>query len=554
LSTTVAAELDTWYHIALVRNSGSYILYIDGVAHNLTSTATPSSVGYLNIGGRASTENWAGNIDEVRVWNSVRTASEIQDNMNSGLAGNESGLIAYYPMNEGSGIALPDHSSNAYDMAFYNMDETNWQSLLSDPTLTPSTPITGNTYTASTAFGGGTQIGETGWYCVYNGTGNSVSVNGLFNGTSYDVHVTEYNTADFGSAFYNANSASGNPARFTTVTTTPPTQASSIITTNLVNNGVDLSWTNGDGAKRAVFGKVGTDGASAPVNATVYAANAAFGSGDQIDTTGWYCLFNGTGNSVSVTGLSGDTNYRFHVVDYNENDNGPLYNVDVVINNPRNVNTPPAPPTVQATNVTYSNIYAEGMTVSWASGNGARRTAFMKIGHDLNGASPVDGTPYAGGDSTLWNDGTQIGNSGWYCIYDGTGSTVVLTGTASDQIYTVHVTEYNGANGSQVYNTSTSATNNPKSTVTDTPAGSGTTADPYQIAIEAHIDWISASTSRWNKHYIQVADIVMDWNTTPHISIGNASTHFTGSYDGQGHTISDLYQFEYQFVLSRIIW
>ena len=57
------------------------------------------------IGGQVAWDNhWLnGKIDEIRIWNIVRTESEIRQNMNRHLNGNEPGLVAYYRMDEGKG-------------------------------------------------------------------------------------------------------------------------------------------------------------------------------------------------------------------------------------------------------------------------------------------------------------------------------------------------------------------------------------------------------------------------------------------------------------------
>lgn len=55
-----------------------------------------------------------GDLDEVRVWNVVRTQSEIDGNKSSRLNGDESGLIAYWPMEEGSGDVASDASTNSH--------------------------------------------------------------------------------------------------------------------------------------------------------------------------------------------------------------------------------------------------------------------------------------------------------------------------------------------------------------------------------------------------------------------------------------------------------
>lgn len=106
-------------------------------------------------------------------------------------------------------------------------------------------------------------------------------------------------------------------AEFEDAPSTPTTQATNILFTSVTEDSMDLDWTNGDGDKRVVFMKETTTGTASPVDDTVYTANTVFGNGDQIGTTGWYCIFNGTGTNVTVTGLN-ETTYRAHVCEYNE--------------------------------------------------------------------------------------------------------------------------------------------------------------------------------------------------------------------------------------------
>jgi len=65
-------------------------------------------------------------IDEVRIWDDVRTAAEIAANMHIDLAGSESNLVAYYKMSNGSGTSLTDNSSNSYTGTLTNMDNNDW--------------------------------------------------------------------------------------------------------------------------------------------------------------------------------------------------------------------------------------------------------------------------------------------------------------------------------------------------------------------------------------------------------------------------------------------
>jgi hypothetical protein len=75
--------------------------------------------GFLGDGSEASSFDgsrngfyYEGVIDEVRIWNVARTASEINSNMNTCLVGNETGLEVYYRMSEGSGSTLTDYAGS----------------------------------------------------------------------------------------------------------------------------------------------------------------------------------------------------------------------------------------------------------------------------------------------------------------------------------------------------------------------------------------------------------------------------------------------------------
>jgi len=77
------------------------------------------------------------------------------------------------------------------------------------------------------------------------------------------------------------------------------------------------------------------------------------------------------------------------------------------------------------------------------------------------------------------------------------------------------------------------------------PAGFGTTNDPYQIASLNNLYWLSATSAARTNHCIQTADIRA--YSTARIDfgkgfspIGNEYDRFSGSYDGQAHTIRGL--------------
>lgn len=85
---------------------------------------------------------------------------------------------------------------------------------------------------------------------------------------------------------------------------------------NIGNTTLNCSWNTGGSNKCIVFVKENGSGVATPDNNTTYIANSAFGTGTQISSTGWFCVYNGTGSSVTVTGLKPATEYAFHVIEY----------------------------------------------------------------------------------------------------------------------------------------------------------------------------------------------------------------------------------------------
>ncbi|MGK7903556.1 MAG: LamG-like jellyroll fold domain-containing protein [Hormoscilla sp.] len=119
-----------WYHLAASFELGSddedgeLKMYIDGeqVTFNggqsslaIDSSAT-TALNFSRFGRPGSSERYfGGEVDELRVWNVVRTASEIQNNRFLSLTGNESGLVTYYTFDESNNGTIADGSGNGND-------------------------------------------------------------------------------------------------------------------------------------------------------------------------------------------------------------------------------------------------------------------------------------------------------------------------------------------------------------------------------------------------------------------------------------------------------
>ncbi len=91
-----------WHHVAgTIDSNGSVKLYIDG---NLDGSGI-DTFKYMNtnttIGYRPNSGFFEGNMDEVRIWRTTRSAAQIQANMCPDTQFDTTGLIAYYKFNQG---------------------------------------------------------------------------------------------------------------------------------------------------------------------------------------------------------------------------------------------------------------------------------------------------------------------------------------------------------------------------------------------------------------------------------------------------------------------
>lgn len=122
-------ELNQWQHVAVVydHSQTSAKFYLNGVEYVYSgSTNFSTSADSLYIGENPNyAEPFQGQMDEIRVWNDVRTATELQENMCGEVTG-QSNLIAYYQITDGSGSSLSDNSSHSNTATLINMDDSDW--------------------------------------------------------------------------------------------------------------------------------------------------------------------------------------------------------------------------------------------------------------------------------------------------------------------------------------------------------------------------------------------------------------------------------------------
>jgi hypothetical protein len=121
--TDVKPIPDTWHHAAVTvdarNNNVLAVCYYDGeiISYSDVYGQYLTEVGdHVNIGAnRDRTRFFKGAIDEVRIWNKVRTQEELQEYMYKLLDGNEPGLAIYHRFDHAEGDTSKDMTSNHYD-------------------------------------------------------------------------------------------------------------------------------------------------------------------------------------------------------------------------------------------------------------------------------------------------------------------------------------------------------------------------------------------------------------------------------------------------------
>jgi hypothetical protein len=111
----------TWKHFAGTFDGAVMRIYVDGafVAQKNHPSPGPSSDVVQLILGRfpvnGATLFFAGTLDELRLWNVVRSAADIQADYATELTGSEAGLVGYYKFDEAGGDDILDSSTRGND-------------------------------------------------------------------------------------------------------------------------------------------------------------------------------------------------------------------------------------------------------------------------------------------------------------------------------------------------------------------------------------------------------------------------------------------------------
>jgi hypothetical protein len=261
----------------------------------------------------------------------------------------------------------------------------------------------------------------------------------------YNPAVSGTNT---GTINHTSNTATSvTPSVTGTALALQPTVASAITFGAVSNNSMVVNFAGGNGTSRILIAYtspvsfVPTDGvALAGVNANFGLATDQ-GSGNK-------AVYDGSGNTVTVTGLAASTLYYFAVYEYNGS--GVLINYYTTAGTGSKSTVAAEPAT--ATTVTLTRVKADQMVLAFAGGSGPNRMVVVRAGAAVS-FTPADGTTYSGANSDF-SAATDQG-SGNKIVYSGaTASALTVTGLSLSTTYNIVVYEFNGTSITTNYLTS----------------------------------------------------------------------------------------------------
>ncbi|MCF6366535.1 MAG: GEVED domain-containing protein [Bacteroidales bacterium] len=378
-------------------------------------------------------------------------------------------------------------------------------------------PVSGTSYTSNSVFGSGSQIG-TGNYVLYRGTGSSVSISGLTQGTTYYFAVYEYNTAD---NCYNTTELSGNA---TTTGVSYCASAGNSVADEWINRVTigTIDNTSGANGGYADFTSMSFDIAEGtPETITIYPAwgGQTYSEGYAVwidinqdgdfNDTNELVFSNAASQSTSVSGtitipsgtILGNTRMRVSMK-YNAIPTqceafsyGEVEDYTVNIINAGDTQAPTAP-----SNLSSSSVTSNSLTISWTAS--------------------TDNVAVTGYE--VFKDGTSLGTV--------TGTSASVTGLTPETQYSFYVKAYDAAgNKSNASNTISVTTAVEADTQAPTAPSSLAFANVTQISVD--LSWTASTDNVGVTGYKIYKD-------------GTLLTSVTGtSYTVNGLSAATTYQF-----------
>ncbi|MGV1012758.1 MAG: LamG-like jellyroll fold domain-containing protein [Flavobacterium sp.] len=277
VTATNALPVNEWHHIAATYDGAQTKIYVDGELDNTTSAPLSInqnvSVIKVNIGAGLASNNPAflfkGDLDEIRVWNVARTATQIQQTYNTTLQGNEALLVAYYDFNQGlpggdntavssvvntvnsasngtlTNFARAGTTSNFVGSGIANLAIAGLDNVCANSTSQFTHPIAGGTWSVSN--GAAATVSASGLVTTIGAENITLTYVYTLNGCSFTVNkaIEVQLPTITGAQAMNIGGATVTLTATTTAATTNPWVSSNVIVASVSNTGVVTALSEG---------------------------------------------------------------------------------------------------------------------------------------------------------------------------------------------------------------------------------------------------------------------------------------------------------------------
>jgi len=220
----------------------------------------------------------------------------------------------------------------------------------------------------------------------------------------------------------------------------PTVQATNIIFSGLGASQVTAQWTRGNGDYCLVVVSEDAAVSEMPADSSDYSASASFGSGDDLGS-GNYAVYRGTGNSVTLTGMTQGKSYHFRVFEFNNSGLNTKYLLPTATGNPAISYTKPN----DITDFELVCISTNSAYLTWTLPTGNYEGVIIAARQSNN---PVHVISSGQGDtvtaSSVFGNGYMFGGTTpkSYVVYNGIGNSVIITGLTPGATYTFKAYSY----------------------------------------------------------------------------------------------------------------
>ena len=142
--TGVSLPLNEWHHVAATWDGSTESLYLDGQLGWSSSAPYTFAVagGSMTLGAHDNGYGYflKGALDEVRIWNVARSATQIQTAFAQSVAADSGGLVGYWKFDEAGGQTLLDSSAQAQNLTLGTTDQVAFDDPLRIASGIPAVP------------------------------------------------------------------------------------------------------------------------------------------------------------------------------------------------------------------------------------------------------------------------------------------------------------------------------------------------------------------------------------------------------------------------------